>query len=302
MPTEFSGEKYPKYIKTEYTGKPERPPDLLAIGQIAKLCGVSTKTLRHYDKTGIFKPEYSDPETGYRYYKKEQLFWLVMIKRLKYRSFSLEEISRFMNSKSITNSEKLFSEKEAEIDKKIAELQTAKKLLHGKLEFFREITELEKNNILNSGKFIIKNIPERPVISIRKKEPFTIENFSERLSRIQVIREKHKLDIKGLGMAIFHEDYSLSIDHEIDFEIASELDLYEGNKKTFIEIIPGGKYVSAFHRGSRESSIELYDKMKTWLKENNFHVDGPLIKIYLLSFAHTKSRENIVSEFQIKIQ
>ena len=101
MPTEFSGEKYPKYVKHEFLEKPERPSNLLAIGQIAKLCGISTKTLRHYDKIGIFKPEYLDPETGYRYYKKEQLFWLVMIKRLKYRSFSLEEISSFMNSKSL---------------------------------------------------------------------------------------------------------------------------------------------------------------------------------------------------------
>ncbi len=302
MPTEFSGEKYPKYEKKGFWEKQDRPSNLLSIGQIAKLCGISTKTLRHYDKIGIFKPEYTDSETGYRYYRKEQLFWLVMIKRLKYRSFSLEEISIFMNSKSLKQTEQLFSEKENEIEKKISELQIAKKLLHDKLEFFRQISELEKNNILNKEIFTVKSLPSRPVIFFRKKEFFTIENLSERLSRIQVIREEQKINITGLGMAIFHEDYSLSIDHEIDFEIASEIESFSGKEKSFIRTIPEGRYVCFYHRGGREDSIEMYKKMLAWLKENEYQKDGPLIKIYLLSFAHTKSRENIVSEFQIKIK
>jgi len=225
-----------------------------------------------------------------------------MIKRLKYRSFSLEEISSFMNSKNLSQTEKLFAEKENEIDKKIFELQISKKLLHEKLEFFKQITELEKNDILNSENFVIKSLPPRPVIFIRKKEPFTIETLSERLSRIQRIREEKKVHISGLGMAIFHEDYSLSIDNEIDFETASELDSYSGKENSFIRVIPEGRYICFFHRGNRESSIVMYTKMLSWIKENGLKTDGPLIKIYLLSFAHTKSRDNIVSEFQMKVK
>ncbi len=58
-----------------------RDKELLSIGDLAKYCMVSTKTLRHYDKKGILKPAYIDQKTGYRYYSKEQLFWLVMIKK-----------------------------------------------------------------------------------------------------------------------------------------------------------------------------------------------------------------------------
>ena len=29
----------------------------LSIGEFSKLCGVTVKTLRHYEKTGLLKPE-----------------------------------------------------------------------------------------------------------------------------------------------------------------------------------------------------------------------------------------------------
>lgn len=38
------------------------------IGETAALLGVSTQTLRFYDKKSILKPGYTDNENGYRYY------------------------------------------------------------------------------------------------------------------------------------------------------------------------------------------------------------------------------------------
>ena len=32
---------------------------MLTIGQMSKACSVTVKTLRHYDKIGLFKPEYT---------------------------------------------------------------------------------------------------------------------------------------------------------------------------------------------------------------------------------------------------
>lgn len=41
------------------------------IGAFARLLGVSTGTLRDYDKKGILKPHHTSPY-GYRYYSHEQ--------------------------------------------------------------------------------------------------------------------------------------------------------------------------------------------------------------------------------------
>ena len=42
--------------------------DLYQIGEVARLFHLSISLLRHYDKTGLVTPEYTDPDTGYRYY------------------------------------------------------------------------------------------------------------------------------------------------------------------------------------------------------------------------------------------
>ena len=52
---------------------------LLSIGEASKLKNVSIKALRYYEKIGIFKPAYIDPQSGYRYYSPAQLFDLDVI-------------------------------------------------------------------------------------------------------------------------------------------------------------------------------------------------------------------------------
>lgn len=62
------------------------------IGEFSYLYGVTVKTLRHYDKIDLFKPNYVAPFTGYRYYSDEQKEEFTNILKLKYLNFSLEEI------------------------------------------------------------------------------------------------------------------------------------------------------------------------------------------------------------------
>lgn len=42
--------------------------DMLSISEMAKLRQITPETLRHYDRIGLFRPSYIDPESGYRYY------------------------------------------------------------------------------------------------------------------------------------------------------------------------------------------------------------------------------------------
>lgn len=67
---------------------------LYSIGEVAKLTNVSIQTLRYYDQIDLFKPSFVDPATNYRYYTDMQLFYLDLIKSLKYIGTPLEEIKK----------------------------------------------------------------------------------------------------------------------------------------------------------------------------------------------------------------
>lgn len=62
------------------------------IGEFSRLCFVTVKTLRHYEKMGLLKPMEVDSWTGYRYYGVEQMEELHHILELKRIGLSLEEI------------------------------------------------------------------------------------------------------------------------------------------------------------------------------------------------------------------
>lgn len=66
------------------------------IGQFAELSGVSTKTLRHYDKVGLLRPAAVEPRTRYRCYASAQLRELSSILALRDLGLSLPEIRAFL--------------------------------------------------------------------------------------------------------------------------------------------------------------------------------------------------------------
>lgn len=59
---------------------------------MAKLSNLSIQTLRYYDRIDLFKPIEIDPKNQYRYYQSNQLYYLDLIKALKYLGLSLDEV------------------------------------------------------------------------------------------------------------------------------------------------------------------------------------------------------------------
>ena len=69
--------------------------DLYKIGDIAKLCNISIKTLRYYEEMKLIKPVEVDIYSGYRYYDEENIRQIYKIQFLKGLDLSLQEIKEF---------------------------------------------------------------------------------------------------------------------------------------------------------------------------------------------------------------
>lgn len=68
------------------------------VKQVAKLSGVSVRTLHHYDEVGLLKPACVGAN-GYRYYGREELLRLQQILFHRELGFSLEAIGRVLDAK-----------------------------------------------------------------------------------------------------------------------------------------------------------------------------------------------------------
>lgn len=80
------------------------------INQLAKLSGVSTRTLRFYDEIGLLVPAFYG-ENQYRYYKEEQLLMLQQILFFREIGFPLNDIQRILNSNDFDKIESLKAHK-----------------------------------------------------------------------------------------------------------------------------------------------------------------------------------------------
>lgn len=86
---------------------------LLKIGELAALAGISVKALRVYEKKNVIKPIRVDEASGYRYYSAGQLEQVESLMELQDMGFSLAEIEQILSGeRSKEEILKLFEEKE----------------------------------------------------------------------------------------------------------------------------------------------------------------------------------------------
>ena len=76
--------------------------ELLSIGKMAQMNHLTVATLRLYDRLGLLHPQYTDPDTGYRYYDIRQNARLDMIAYMKELGMSLAEIGDILAREDIT--------------------------------------------------------------------------------------------------------------------------------------------------------------------------------------------------------
>ena len=70
---------------------------MIKIGNMAKICGVNTQTLRYYDAEGVLRPEATDKNTGYRLYSPSDIEKFRKIQFYKSLGFELSEIKELLN-------------------------------------------------------------------------------------------------------------------------------------------------------------------------------------------------------------
>ena len=87
------------------------------IGELAELAGVSTKTLRVYERKGLLLPQ-RNADNQYRVYTAESVRKMEQIQLMKYLGFSLEQIELFLSRNETSGREEMLSAQKHLLEKK----------------------------------------------------------------------------------------------------------------------------------------------------------------------------------------
>ena len=98
----------------------------LRTGEVAKTCGVSADTVRHYERLSLIPPAIRS-ENGYRHYPAETIGRVRLVRRAVALGFTLDELSRILRQRDsgrppCREVRALAARKLADLDRRLSEL------------------------------------------------------------------------------------------------------------------------------------------------------------------------------------
>ena len=146
---------------------------MLTIGQMSKVCGVSVKTLHHYDKIGLLKPQKTDEANGYRYYEDSQIGTMLLIGRLKRYGFPLVDIQRLLTVKDSRELLRQMHQQRFRLERHMEHISFTIREMGYHLEDFERTGDIMSYQ--NNYEIVVKEAGEQVLVTHRQK--MSVEEF-----------------------------------------------------------------------------------------------------------------------------
>ncbi len=267
--------------------------NLHTIGEVAKKAQISTRTLRHYEKLGLIRPDYIG-ENFYRYYEEGTILRLTIIKYFKIIGFSLEEIKSQMDEPDIVEMIRSFDKILKSNEKEIDEI------------FLRQEIVRDWRRLLEESQFLINNkvdtvslkfLPGKRLISYPIDFDFEYKSAILDIEFSNFIEQSNN---KISGPVMF---YFTNIEGRFRIEESKSTIRAKYIQKALKEIKEEavfdfnlGLYASIYHYGSHNKLDESYKKLFDWQKESGYKFVGPVIERFILDYWSSFDEEKFITE------
>ena len=229
--------------------------DLIPIGRFAAAARLSAKALRLYDENGLLPPARVDPDSGYRYYRQEQLALATTIRLLRSCGMPLAEIRAFLAAPS----EGVLLEYERGLADELVERRRILRYLRHRL---KEETMFEVQT---------KQVQEQTYVSRSKRvriaelEPFIVDTIRE-------LSAAH--EASDHAFSVYHGEVNQEDDGPVEVCVPTAA----GDKQ-----IPAGEVAFTVATGAQCTFPEIigaYDAVAKWATDNGREFTGPPREIY----------------------
>jgi DNA-binding transcriptional MerR regulator len=228
--------------------------NLMPIGEFASASRLSQKALRLYGENALLPPAWVDPDSGYRYYRTDQLREATLIALLRRTGMPLADIRSFMS------------------DPRVERLE----------EYERQVADefTERRRVLRYVKRVLKEEPMYDVLTKQVGE----QNFVSRSKHVRVPELEPYICsmFEELGEADDARPFVLyhgAVNTEEDGPVEVCVPKATGDKH-----LPAGEVAFTEISGSQCDFPEIlgaYEAVYRWAKEHDREADGPAREIYL---------------------
>ena len=223
-----------------------RRNNLLSIGELSKLTNASISSLRYYERKGVLTPALIDPDSGYRYYKFEQIFHVMVIILCIDLDIPLKSLLAFTEDKSTINYSAVLAQGKKNALEKLEKIQSD-------LEFIesaeKKITWGSTNDIYT------RTLSEKYLHVIPYDSHFESDNSFEEVA-------KAFLRFEYLNDEDYHEFSEFGLLYEYNQSTVQRYLFVELSKNiadVHVKVIPAGNYSCIQNTSIRiEESFQIF--------------------------------------------
>lgn len=263
-----------------------------SIGEVAEMCSVSIKTLRYYDQIGLVIPEFRNEESKYRYYSKQQMIKLFIIRQLRKLGFAVKEIKELLENLNVEEMEEAVNNRLDAIDNEIKELELRRAIG----ENLRERLKMGGDILSRAdGIFSDAYMDAMDNIQLEKIEEGTLyysreimKNYcNSDVSLPQWISITDKCTEQGLirKSPIIVTYYAQPLEQflmkDTDVEFGVLVDGEMGGKD--FRKFGGFDAVTKIHVGKYSDAVNSHISMMQWINQNGYELAGPISEEFIVS-------------------
>lgn len=265
-----------------------------SIGEVEEICNVPKKTLRYYDDIKLVVPEFRDQESKYRYYSKDQMVTLCIIRKLRMYGFKLKKIQEIIDDNSTETLRNSITQKLSEISDEINNLQECYNDGHAFLERLKEGVDLisycsNEDVLVNAETIKIQEIPETNLIYTNKvMEKYSNAEVSIKrwLEIVNLCNELH-LKSKGSIIVTYHSkplEQFLFLDSQIEFGMLVDDSIHSTNSSKYSYRKFGGfTAATTTHIGDYSHIVNTHIKLIQWINKNGYEIAGNISEEFIIS-------------------
>lgn len=281
-----------------------------AIGEVSILCNIPIKTLRYYDEIELLQPKYRNAESNYRYYSKEQLTTLLIIRRLRAQGFCLKDIKDLITNTKLSNLEEKMEQRCAEITAEINLLQVKKDACESLLARVcrgMDIVDQYYCADTDRSKMQIEEIPQGRMIYSREtmKQYHNADVSLQRWTDIYEQCTTLGIHMKSPIIVTFHNnalDQFLMKDCDVEFGVLVGDEFELPAEVTNVRDWGGMQAATIYHVGKYSEIMQSHVALIQWIHQNNYEITGSVSEEFIISPLDTNDENDHVTKIIMPIE
>jgi len=272
-----------------------------SIREVSEICNIPSKTLRYYDEIALVVPEFRDESSRYRYYSKDQIITLCIIRKLRKMGFGLKAIQSIICGNTATDLESNIETKLEELEEEIRSLERT----YYSMKAFKERLKTGVGLLDEKAAFevSIETIHPTQLVYTRK----TMANYANAevsLDRwVELSNLCDELDLKSDGSYVvtYHSnplEQFLYTDTDIEFGISVEDVGAAKDFRTFGDFTAA----TAIHLGNYADIIQTHVRLVQWINKNQYKIVGPVSEEFIISPLDINNNDEHVTKIIIPVE